>query len=105
LNLAAAPGGVVGKIRCPMRSIKMKSGFEIELDGDLLQIVESLFREVAVRKEFEHTYHDMKSEIENLVEQMNDEDRRAYLVEALFLNSVTYENEMIDTFMKNLDEN
>jgi hypothetical protein len=87
-----------------MRSIKMKSGFEIELDGDLLQIVESLFREVAVRKEFKHTYHDMKSEIENLVDQMNDEDRKAYLVEALFLNSVTYENEMIDSFMKNLDK-
>ncbi len=87
-----------------MRSIKMKSGFEIDLDGDLLQIVESLFREVAVRKEFEHTYHDMKSEIENLVHQMSDEDRKTYLVEALFLNSVTYENERIDAFMKNLDK-
>jgi len=87
-----------------MRSIKMKSGFEIDLDGDLLQIVESLFREVAVRKEFEHTYHDMKSEIENLVNQMNEEERRTYLVEALFLNSVTYENERIDAFMKNLKQ-
>jgi len=87
-----------------MRSIKMKSGFEIDLDGDLLQIVESLFREVAVRKEFEHTYHDMKSEIENLVNQMNEEERRTYLVEALFLNSVTYENERIDAFMKNLNQ-
>ena len=87
-----------------MRSIKMKSGFEIDLDGDLLQIVESLFREVAVRMEFEHTYHDMKSEIENLVDQMSDEDRKTYLVEALFLNSVTYENERIDAFMKNLDK-
>lgn len=87
-----------------MRSIKMKSGFEIDLDGDLLQIVESLFREVVVRKEFEHTYHDMKSEIENLVNQMNEEERRTYLVEALFLNSVTYENERIDAFMKNLKQ-
>lgn len=86
-----------------MRSIKMKNGFEIDLDGDLLLIVESLFREVAVRKEFEHTYHDMKSEIENLVNQMNEEERRTYLVEALFLNSVTYENERIDALMKNLE--
>jgi hypothetical protein len=86
-----------------MRSIKMKNGFEIDLDGDLLQIVESLFREVAVRKEFEHTYHDMKSEIETLVDQMNEEERRTYLVEALFLNSVTYENERIDALMKNLE--
>lgn len=82
----------------------MKSGFEIDLDGDLLQIVESLFREVAVRKEFEHTYHDMKSEIENLVDQMNEKERRTYLVEALFLNSVTYENERIDALLKNLEK-
>jgi len=87
-----------------MRSIKMTSGLEIDLDGDLLQIVESLFREVVVRKQFEHTYHDMKSEIEKLVKQMTDEERLTYLVEALFLNSVTYENEMIDAFMKNLDK-
>ncbi len=87
-----------------MRSIKMKNGFEMDLDGDLLQIVESLFREVAVAKQFEHTYHDMKGEIENLVNQMNDEERRTYLVEALFLNSVTYENERIDALMKNLEK-
>jgi len=83
----------------------MLNGFEIEVDGDLLQIVESLFREVAIRKQFEHTYHDMKSEIENLIEQMTDVERRSYLVESLFLNTVSYENEMIDSFMKNLDPN
>jgi len=88
-----------------MRSIRMLNGFEIEVDGDLLQIVESLFREVAIRKQFEHTYHDMKSEIENLIEQMTDVERRSYLVESLFLNTVSYENEMIDSFMKNLDPN
>ena len=87
-----------------MRSIRMLNGYEITIDGDLLQIVESLFREVAVRKQFQQTYHDMKSEIENLVAQLNDEERQTYLIESIFLNSVTYENEMIDAFMKKIDQ-
>mgnify|MGYP001488248257 FL=1 len=33
---------------------------------------------------------------------MSEEDRRAYLVESLFLNSVTYENEMLDAYMRKL---
>ena len=41
-------------------------------------------------------------EIEGLVDQMSEEDRRRYLVESLFLNSVTYENEMLDAYMRKL---
>ena len=33
---------------------------------------------------------------------MSDEERRRYLVESLFLNSVTYENEMLDAYMRKL---
>jgi hypothetical protein len=36
------------------------------------------------------------------VEKMSETDRRAYLVESLFLNSVTYENEMLDAYMRRL---
>ena len=41
-------------------------------------------------------------EIQGLVEQMSEEERRRYLVESLFLNSVTYENEMLDAYMRRL---
>ncbi len=41
-------------------------------------------------------------EIEGLVDQMSEEDRRRYLIESLFLNSVTYENEMLDAYMRRL---
>jgi hypothetical protein len=44
----------------------------------------------------------MMHEIKGLVEQMSEEERRAYLVESLFLNSVTYENEMLDAYMRKL---
>ena len=33
---------------------------------------------------------------------MTEEERRRYLVESLFLNSVTYENEMLDAYMRRL---
>ena len=36
------------------------------------------------------------------MDQMPDEERRRYLVESLFLNSVTYENEMLDAYMRRL---
>ncbi len=41
-------------------------------------------------------------EIEGLVAQMNEEERKRYLIESLFLNSVTYENEMLDAYMRKL---
>ena len=41
-------------------------------------------------------------EIEGLVEQMGAEDRRRYLVESLFLNYNTYENEMLDAYARRL---
>ena len=33
---------------------------------------------------------------------MSEEERKRYLVESLFLNSVTYENEMLDAYMRRL---
>jgi hypothetical protein len=33
---------------------------------------------------------------------MSEDERRRYLVESLFLNSVTYENEMLDAYMRKL---
>jgi hypothetical protein len=33
---------------------------------------------------------------------MSEDERRRYLVESLFLNSVTYENEMLDAYMRRL---
>ena len=41
-------------------------------------------------------------EIQAVVEQMDPDELRRYLVESLFLNSVTYENEMLDAYMRRL---
>jgi hypothetical protein len=41
-------------------------------------------------------------EIRHLVDQMNEEDRSACLIESLFLNSVTYENEKLGAYLRKL---
>jgi len=85
-----------------MRSVRLTTGHEIALDGELLSILEALYREVTLRKELNVSFQDMMREIEGLVAQMDEEDRRRYLIESLFLNTVTYENEMLDAYMRRL---
>jgi len=85
-----------------MRTFKMLTGHEIALDGDLLAILESLYREVTLKRELKATFEDMMREVVHLAEGMNEEERKRYLIESLFLNTVTYENEMLEAYMKKL---
>ena len=85
-----------------MRRITTTTGAQILLDGDLLVIMETLYREVALRRELKHSFEDISREIQHLVEQMSDDERRQYLAESLFLNSVTYENEKLKRFVEKL---
>jgi hypothetical protein len=85
-----------------MRSIKTSTGATIKLDGDLLAILETLYREITVKRNFERSFEDMIQEIRQLIEQMSDEERRAYLAESLFLNSVKYENDRAEALMRKL---
>ena len=43
-------------------------------------------------------------EIQHLIEQMTDDERRQYLSESLFLNFVSYENERLGAYMKKLTD-
>jgi hypothetical protein len=85
-----------------MRTIKTTTGTEITLDGDLLAVMEALYREVTARKELERSFEDMIKEINHLIEQMNDAERRAYLLESLFLNTVKYENDKLEAYMRKI---
>lgn len=85
-----------------MRRVRLTTGYELTLDGDLLGVLEALYREVTLKKSLRVTFEDMMREIEGLVAGMTEEDRRRYLVESLFLNTVTYENEMLDAYMRKL---
>jgi len=85
-----------------MRTIKTTTGAEIPLDGDLLAIMETLYREVTAKRELERSFEDMVREITHLIEQMDEGDRRAYLLESLFLNTVKYENDKLEAYMRKL---
>jgi len=85
-----------------MRRVRLSTGRELTLDGDLLGVLEALYKEVTLKRELKVSFEDMMREIRGLVDQMAEEDRKRYLVESLFLNSVTYENEMLDAYMRRL---
>jgi hypothetical protein len=87
-----------------MRTITTTTGATVTLDGDLLAIMETLYREVTAKRELERTFEDMVQEINHLIGQMTDEERRTYLRESLFLNTVKYENDKLDAYMRRISK-
>ena len=85
-----------------MSKVTLSGGRELELDGDLLAVLEALYREVTLKRHLQVTFEEMMREIETIVDQMPEAERRRYLIESFFLNSVTYENEMLDAYMRKL---
>jgi hypothetical protein len=87
-----------------MRTIRTTTGVDIPLDGDLLAIMETLYHEVTARRALERSFEDMAREINHLIQQMTDEERRSYLAESLFLNTVKYENDKLEAYMRKLEQ-
>jgi hypothetical protein len=87
-----------------MRVITTSTGAEIALDGDLLAMLETLFKEVTARNDLDRTFEDMMREINHLADQLSPDDLRAYFIESLFLNTVTYENERLSAVMRKLED-
>jgi Zn-dependent M32 family carboxypeptidase len=85
-----------------MRTIKTISGVPVTLDGDLLAVMEALYQEVTAKRELERSFEDMVKEIHHLIDQMDESERRTYLAESLFLNTVKYENDKLEAYMKKL---
>ena len=85
-----------------MPTISTTTGAPVPLDGDLLALMEVLYREVTAKRELDRSFEDMMKEITHLIDQMDDAERRAYLIESLFLNTVRYENDKLEAYMKKL---
>jgi hypothetical protein len=84
------------------RHARLSTGFEVPLDGDLLAIIEALYKEITLGNVLNSSFETMRAEILSLIDQMSPEERRTYLSESLFLNSVTYENEMLSAYVRRL---
>lgn len=87
-----------------MRSIRTTGGADVTLDGDLLAVLEALYKELNARYAVDRTFEDTVREVNHLLDQMTEDERRTYLVESLFLNTVTYENERLRAYMRKLTE-
>jgi hypothetical protein len=85
-----------------MKTIRTTRGTSIALDNDLLAVIEALYRDVTVQLDLDRSFDDMMKEIRSLVDQMTDAERSEYLVESLFLNTVTYENERLGALIRKL---
>lgn len=86
-----------------MRTIKTTTGADIVLDGDLLAVMETLYHEVSARKALDRTFEDMVREIQHVIDQMTDAERRLYLAESLFLNTVKFENDKLEAYLRKLE--
>jgi hypothetical protein len=67
-----------------------------------MTVLETLYREMTANRELDRTFEDTVREIQNVIEQMTDEDRKTYLSESLFLNFISYENERLGAYLKKL---
>ena len=85
-----------------MRKIRTTTGADIPLDGDLLALIEALYKEVTVKRALNRTFEDMTREIQHIIGQMSPEELRQYFSESLFLNTVSYENERLGAYMRKL---
>jgi hypothetical protein len=85
-----------------MRTIKLTTGAPLALDGDLMTVMEALYKEISAKHDLKSSFEDMAREIAHVIEQMNDGERRQYLSESLFLNIVSYENERLGAYVKKL---
>jgi hypothetical protein len=87
-----------------MHIIKTTTGAPIPLDGDLLAIMETLHQEVTAKRDLDRSFEDMVTEIQHLIDQMDEGERRTYLAESLFLNTVKYENDKLEAYMRRLSK-
>jgi hypothetical protein len=85
-----------------MATVRVGRGHALELDGDLLALLEALYREISLKSRLKATFEDMMQSIQGVVAQMSEDDRQRYLIESLFLNTVTYENEILDAYARRL---
>ena len=85
-----------------MRRIKTSAGTTVLLNGDLIAIMEVLYHEVTATRDLDRSFEDMNKEIALLIAQMTATELRRYLQEALFVNTITYENQKTSAYIRRI---
>lgn len=85
------------------KSFRFTSGFELPGESvDITEIIETLYQEIAIKSNMNYSFQDMRKEINNIISQMSPEDRDRLLSESIFLNTITYENQMMEKILRKL---
>lgn len=79
-----------------VKSVALSSGNKVALDGDLVFLIDALYHDFAARLGFAPAYAEVQKEIARVLGQMDAAATREYFAASLFLNYVTYENEMAE---------
>ena len=87
-----------------MRTIQTTSGTRVELDGDALNVIETISRDLARRRELDYGFEDVDREIQHLVAQMTEAELRAYLKESLFMSFNRFENDRLMALVEKANE-
>ncbi|HET9368766.1 MAG TPA: hypothetical protein VFO19_00900 [Vicinamibacterales bacterium] len=87
-----------------MRTIQTTSGTQVELDGDALNVIETISRDLARRRELDYGFEDVDREIQHLVAQMNEDELRVYLKESLFMSFNRFENDRLMAVVEKANE-
>jgi hypothetical protein len=66
----------------------------------------TLYKEVTARKALARSFEDMDMvrEIQHLNGQMTDEELLSYLAESLLLNTVKYENDKLEAYLRKMEK-
>ena len=83
-----------------MRSIKTSSGTSVPLDGDVLAVIEAVFRDLRRTKELEYGFEDVDRQLQHVVDQLSQDELRAYLKESLLMSFTRFENDRLMTIVR-----
>ena len=81
---------------------ELSSGTRLPLDGDLVFLIDTLYRDFARNHGFAPDLALVQRELHRVLDQMDAEAAREYFTQSLFLNYVTYENEMAERLAEQL---
>jgi hypothetical protein len=83
-----------------MRKITTTAGTEVETDGDVLAIIETISRDLARRADLDYSFEEIDQEFVHLVGQLTPDELRVYLKESLFMSFNRFENDRLMQLVK-----
>jgi hypothetical protein len=83
-----------------MKTITTASGTQIELDGDVLAVIETVSRDLTRKLQLDYSFEDVAREFEHVINQLGEADLRIYLQESFFMSFNRFENDRMQAIVR-----